>query len=552
MCRKIILVCITFLVIISSHSQVLFSGSKYSVDVKEFERAFKKNNTDDVGKNKLAAVAEYFDLYVNFKLKLWEAYEKGYDKLPVIQTELENFREQIKESDDIDKESQLQDFQDGNIFFQFMEQEIWSKSTADSAELIALYNKNKPKYTWKQSAEAVVFFCADLVSAQSAYAQLKKDPANWRRIADSFSEKIIFDSTRYEWNQVPGLDKQTPKAGLITEPLSNTTDNTASFAYIIRVYNQPTQRSFSEARGLVINDYQQILDDKLLKSLKQKYQVKINKEVWAQYQKSIDAGTNLAKSNDRDPNNTNSLNPSKTNLVVGKYYALLIGVSNYTDSKLNLLRPVNDALEIRKTLISKYTFSDSTITVLQNPGRGKIYSELYRLRTILKLEDNLLIFFAGHGYWDEDTRQGYWWPKDASSENSSNWLSNSDLREQIRAIKSSHILLISDACFSGGIFRTRSGGGEDLNKASLDIQLTYKMPSRKAMTSGTMTTVPDESVFLQYLIKRLNNNQEKYLTSGQLFESFRVAVINNSSSVPQYGVIAETGDEGGDFIFIHR
>jgi hypothetical protein len=70
------------------------------------------------------------------------------------------------------------------------------------------------------------------------------------------------------------------------------------------------------------------------------------------------------------------------------------------------------------------------------------------------------------------------------------------------------------------------------------------------MTSGTMTTVPDNSVFMDYLMKRLTENQAKFISSQQLFDSFRAAVINNSSVVPQDGVIAETGDEGGDFIFI--
>ncbi|MEO7923501.1 MAG: peptidylprolyl isomerase [Chitinophagaceae bacterium] len=181
--------------------------------------------------------------------------------------------------------SQMQEFADGNLFFEIMQQEIWNKAQSDSAALEALYGQNKTSYTWKQSADAVVFFCSDMVSAQAAYTQLKKDPANWRRIADSFSEKIITDSSRYEWSQVPGLEKQTPKAGLITAPLSNTTDNTASFAYIIRVYNQPTQRSFPEARGLVINDYQEVLEKRFDEALKKKYPVVIDQKVLAEISK---------------------------------------------------------------------------------------------------------------------------------------------------------------------------------------------------------------------------------------------------------------------------
>lgn len=231
-----------------------------------------------------------------------------------------------------------------------------------------------------------------------------------------------------------------------------------------------------------------------------------------------------------------------------KYYGLIIGVAEYDNPKLNLDKPVKDAGKIKELLTTRYSFSDSTTFLIVNPTRQKILSELVRLRKIIGPNDNLLIFYAGHGYWDEQARQGYWWPRDATTNDPSNWLSNSDLREQIRSINSAHTLLISDACFSGGIFKTR--GANDIMNATKDIQLLYKMPSRRAITSGTMTEVPDKSVFLEYVVKRLNENQTKFLSAQQLFDSFRAAVINNSSVVPQDGVIADTGDEGGDFIFI--
>jgi hypothetical protein len=82
------------------------------------------------------------------------------------------------------------------------------------------------------------------------------------------------------------------------------------------------------------------------------------------------------------------------------------------------------------------------------------------------------------------------------------------------------------------------------------VNKLYELPSRKAMTSGTMTEVPDQSAFLKYMIDRLDKNTEKYLSSEQLFSSFRIAVINNSNVVPQFGEIKDVGDEGGDFIFI--
>jgi hypothetical protein len=234
----------------------------------------------------------------------------------------------------------------------------------------------------------------------------------------------------------------------------------------------------------------------------------------------------------------------------GKYYALIVGVSQYGDIRLNLDKPAKDAARMKEILVQHYSFDESSTVLMINPTRQKIIAELFRLRKVVGSSDNLLIFYAGHGYWDKAARQGYWWAADATADDPSAWLSNSDVREQIRSIQSGHTLLITDACFSGGIFKTRSA--EAIKSASIDLQLLYKMPSRRAITSGTMTEVPDQSVFFEYLSKRLLENQNKYLSSQQLFDSFRLAIINNSLVVPQDGVIAETGDEGGDFIFIRK
>ena len=82
------------------------------------------------------------------------------------------------------------------------------------------------------------------------------------------------------------------------------------------------------------------------------------------------------------------------------------------------------------------------------------------------------------------------------------------------------------------------------------IEKLFQLKSRKAITSGTLTEVPDKSVFVEYLFKRLKSNTEKYITSEQLFSEMRMAVINNSPNIPQFGTIHNTGDEGGDFVFI--
>ena len=233
----------------------------------------------------------------------------------------------------------------------------------------------------------------------------------------------------------------------------------------------------------------------------------------------------------------------------GEYYALIIGVEDYQDPTIaDLSNPVNDADKLYKVLANKYGFKQENISLLQNPTMREITQALENYFNLLSDNDNLLIFYAGHGYWDKKFKQGYWLPADANRENRGTWIPNSLIRDYMRGIPSRHTLLITDACFSGGIFKSRDA----FKNASKAIKQLYSLPSRKAMTSGTLMEVPDKSVFIEYLIKRLEENQKKYLPSEQLFASFKIAVINNSpnAQVPQFGEVRETGDEGGDFIFI--
>lgn len=235
----------------------------------------------------------------------------------------------------------------------------------------------------------------------------------------------------------------------------------------------------------------------------------------------------------------------------GKFYALLIGISDYTDPEIPDLDglPVKDALSLEKVLVSNYLFNKEDVVVLQSPTRREIVIALDNLAKKVTDLDNVLIFYAGHGHYEDDNDIGYWLPKDAEVSNSSNWLYNDQLVAGLRKIKSLHTLLISDACFSGSIFKSRS---VSFVGASEVIKKKYQLPSRKAITSGTLKTVPNKSVFLKYLLDRLEKNTLKYYSASNLYQDIEQPVGNNSSSLPQFGVIQNVGDEGGDFIFIKR
>ncbi len=232
-----------------------------------------------------------------------------------------------------------------------------------------------------------------------------------------------------------------------------------------------------------------------------------------------------------------------------RYFALIIAVSDYDDSSImDLQQPLKDARDLEHMLVQSYSFDPKRLLFLRNPKRSRLVNAFYGLAKTIGETDNLLVFFAGHGVWDAEMEIGYWLARDARKDDRSTWISNTVVRDFLGGIKSRHTLLIADACFSGGIFRTRSA----FDQVTPAISQLYRLKSRKAMSSGTLSEVPDNSVFAQYMLRRLADNPQKYISAQELFSQFRQAVINNSMThqVPQYGTVHGCGDEGGDFIFV--
>ena len=242
-------------------------------------------------------------------------------------------------------------------------------------------------------------------------------------------------------------------------------------------------------------------------------------------------------------------NEFRSSIEKSNYYGLFIGVEKYVDDNIrNLSYPISDAKILKNVLCQRYSFHYRDINIIENPNRARIINVLEWQAMKVKPEDHLLIYFGGHGIWDDSRKQGYWKPSDASSISRDKWISNSDVKDLLRGFKCRHILLLSDACFGGSILRSAM----DLNLYSNNhaVEKLYKRPSRIAMTSGTMEDVPDKSVFIEYLINVLQSSNSDFITSSTLYDQLRISVLNNSPNTPQYGVIQDTGHEGGDFIFL--
>ncbi len=193
-------------------------------------------------------------------------------------TSLEYYRKYLEEYNNEFK-NQMQEFKEGNMLFEIMERNVWSKASNDSAGLQKYYNQHKAGYKWAASATVLLFNCSDIKVAEDAATALRNG-RNWKQIAEESDGKIQSDSGRYQLSQLPLPAGTALSEGLISAPYTNSGDNTTSFVKLLRLFPENQPRSFDEARGLVINDYQVYLEEKWVESLKTKYPVTINEAVF--------------------------------------------------------------------------------------------------------------------------------------------------------------------------------------------------------------------------------------------------------------------------------
>ncbi|MET0026327.1 MAG: caspase family protein [Candidatus Thiodiazotropha sp.] len=244
----------------------------------------------------------------------------------------------------------------------------------------------------------------------------------------------------------------------------------------------------------------------------------------------------------------------------GKFYALIIGNNQYQNFP-NLVTASYDAQETADILRNKYGFST---TVLMDATRYDMLSALNQLREELTENDNLLIYYAGHGELDRVNLRGYWLPVDAEPNSTANWISNIAITDILNAMSAKHILVVADSCYSGALTRSsmaRLDAGMSSEAKDKWLKVMAKTRSRTVLTSGGLKPVLDQgggkhSVFARFFLKSLQDNDD-ILEAYSLFRSLAKEVQKTASrfgidQIPEYAPIKHGGHEAGEFFFIPK
>jgi hypothetical protein len=237
---------------------------------------------------------------------------------------------------------------------------------------------------------------------------------------------------------------------------------------------------------------------------------------------------------------------------LGRFYALVIGNSQYQNLPA-VPGAERDARAMAELLKNSYGFQ---VNLLLNATNAKILSTLYEMSRELAENDNLVVFYAGHGKRDLRNRRGWWLPVDAgaNAETRANWLPNQEVSDRLALIPARHILVLADAAYVGDITRgAPQPEPQSMTPAQWNkyVEATKRKKARLALASGT----DGPSLrFTQTLIEILQK-QKGVVPASRIHREVVNALTADdrvTSAVPTFAPLQSAFHDGVDFLFERR
>ncbi len=181
---------------------------------------------------------------------------------------------------------ELQEFHDGLLLFEIMDQKVWSKAVTDVDGLESFFESHRDRYMWEERTDAYIITCkegADIEKLRKKYKKISsgsldvaalnekfcdQDSSTCINLARVFTEKGVYSRVD-ALNGVPG-------PGPVYE------NSTSKGFVIINEVRPPEPKQLDEARGDVVSDYQKYLEKTWLEEIRQKYPVQVNRDLLKQ------------------------------------------------------------------------------------------------------------------------------------------------------------------------------------------------------------------------------------------------------------------------------
>ncbi|MDR1809547.1 MAG: peptidylprolyl isomerase [Prevotella sp.] len=175
----------------------------------------------------------------------------------------------------------LREYHDGILLFNVMNDEIWEKAAADTLGLTNYFAANKSKYTWDEPRyKGYIISCADEATvtaakeiiAQNNNALAGLDVALKTALNNDSTSRVSIKKGIWAKGENKFIDAAVFQSEEKPEPL-------AAFPhYFVEGNLLSAPEEYTDAKGLVISDYQEVREKEWMQSLRDKYKVEIDQK----------------------------------------------------------------------------------------------------------------------------------------------------------------------------------------------------------------------------------------------------------------------------------
>ena len=179
-----------------------------------------------------------------------------------------------------------QEYHDGILLFDIMDQKVWSMAIEDTAGLETFYKEHRKSYMWEERTDAFVITCsegANVSGIRSAHKKISKGKLDQEALNAKYcSSDTIPCITLTHYLVEKGENEMIDAQNGVSGPGPVIDNEETSTFVIVKGKRSPDPKKLDEARGQITSDYQEFLESEWLKSLKEKYPVSINQDLLKQ------------------------------------------------------------------------------------------------------------------------------------------------------------------------------------------------------------------------------------------------------------------------------
>lgn len=227
---------------------------------------------NDFGQRLLSAQHAYINQKLPFKTVVEKEY-KDFEKAAILK-----YHEDNLEFENEDYAHVLKEYRDGLLLFDLMEKEVWNAAASDSLGLQKYYSKHKDNYFWDDRVDVEMATSAN-ENDMKAVARLLRRGKSAKEISKELNtdkeQKVMFTEKIMSSN-----DPSLPNEGVVRTGFSKIYRYNGAYHLVkVKALLPKTNKTFDEAKGKIISDYQNVLEAEWLKLLNERYEVKINTDV---------------------------------------------------------------------------------------------------------------------------------------------------------------------------------------------------------------------------------------------------------------------------------